>query len=91
MGKPGKKAGKGMLPPTNPNRRTDPTKTNLRDQRTIKRLKMYKSKIKRDEKGNIVKGSVLKASDRVETQMARIAPDRRWFGNTRTIGQNALQ
>ncbi|CCW61348.1 unnamed protein product [Phytomonas sp. EM1] len=91
MGKPGKKAGKGMLPPTNPNRRTDPTRTNLRDQRTIKRLKMYKSKIKRDEKGNIIKGSVLKASDRVESQMARVAPDRRWFGNTRTIGQDALQ
>lgn len=91
MGKPGKKAGKGLLAPTNPNRRTDPTKTSLRDQRTIKRLKMYKSKIKRDEKGNIIKGSVLKASDRIEQQMARIAPDRRWFGNTRTIGQEALQ
>lgn len=91
MGKPGKKAGKGLLAPTNPNRRTDPNKTSLRDQRTIKRLKMYKSKIKRDEKGNIIKGSVLKASDRIEQQMARIAPDRRWFGNTRTIGQEALQ
>lgn len=91
MGKPGKKAGKGLLAPTNPNRRTDPNKTSLRDQRTIKRLKMYKSKIKRDEKGNILKGSVLKASDRVEQQMARVAPDRRWFGNTRVIGQDALQ
>ncbi|CAM36881.2 putative GTPase [Leishmania braziliensis MHOM/BR/75/M2904] len=91
MGKPGKKAGKGLLTPTNPNRRTDPNKTSLRDQRTIKRLKMYKSKIKRDEKGNIIKGSVLTASDRIEKQMARIAPDRRWFGNTRTIGQEALQ
>ncbi|KAL7707186.1 GTPase [Lotmaria passim] len=91
MGKPGKKAGKGLLAPTNPNRRTDPNKTSLRDQRTIKRLKMYKSKIKRDEKGNIIQGSVLKASDRVERDMARVAPDRRWFGNTRTIGQEALQ
>ncbi|KPI83087.1 putative GTPase [Leptomonas seymouri] len=52
---------------------------------------MYKSKIKRDEKGNIIQGSVLKASDRIEQDMARIAPDRRWFGNTRTIGQEALQ
>lgn len=91
MGKPGKKAGKGMLPPTNVKRRTDPTKSHLRDQRTIKRLKLYTSKIKRDEKGHIIKGSVLKASDRVEQQMARIAPDRRWFGNTRVIGQEALQ
>lgn len=91
MGKPGKKAGKGILPPTNVKRRTDPSKSHLRDQRTIKRLKMYNSKIKRDDKGNIIAGSVLKASDRVEQQMARIAPDRRWFGNTRVIGQEALQ
>ncbi|AAZ12806.1 GTP-binding protein, putative [Trypanosoma equiperdum] len=91
MGKPGKKAGKGLLAPTNVNRRVDPTKTSLRDQRTIKRLKMYTSKIVRDEKGHIVKGSVLKASDRVEQQMVRVAPDRRWFGNTRVIGQEALQ
>lgn len=87
----GKASGKGMLPPTNPKRATHPTKTHLRDQRTIKRLKMYTSKIKRDEKGNIIKGSVLSASDRVEKQMARIAPDRRWFGNTRVIGQESLQ
>ncbi|ORC85032.1 putative GTPase [Trypanosoma theileri] len=91
MGKPGKKAGNGVLPPTNVNRRVDPTKTSLRDQRTIKRLKMYTSRIVRDEKGHIIKGSVLKASDRVEQQMARVAPDRRWFGNTRVIGQEALQ
>lgn len=91
MGKPGKKAGKGLLAPTNPQRRTDPTKSSLRDQRTIKRLKMYGSKIRRDAKGNIIKGSVLGAADRVEKQMARVAPDRRWFGNTRTIGQDALK
>ncbi|RNF02473.1 putative GTPase, partial [Trypanosoma conorhini] len=91
MGKPGKKAGKGLLPPTNVNRRVDANKTSLRDQRTIKRLKMYKSKIVRDDKGHIVKGSVLKASDRIEQQMVRVAPDRRWFGNTRVIGQEALQ
>ncbi|CCD21386.1 GTP-binding protein, putative [Trypanosoma vivax Y486] len=52
---------------------------------------MYTSRIVRDEKGHIVKGSVLKASDRVDQQMARIAPDRRWFGNTRVIGQETLQ
>lgn len=91
MGKPGKKAGKGMLPPTKVQRQVPTTQTHLRDSRTIKRLKMYTSKIKRDEKGNIVEGSVLSASDRVEKTMARIAPDRRWFGNTRVIGQEALQ
>lgn len=87
----GKKAGKGKLPPTKTVRATDSFHSHLRDQRTIKRLKMYNSKIKRNEKGEIVKGSVLGAADRVKQSMARIAPDRRWFGNTRVIGQQALQ
>ncbi len=91
MGKPGKKAGKGLLPPTNPKRQVDDSKSHLRDQRTVKRLKMYSSKVKRTKDGHIVEGSVLSASDRVEKSMARIAPDRRWFGNTRVIGQEALQ
>ena len=80
-----------MLPPTNVARQTTGAKSHLRDQRTIKRLKMYASKIKRDEKGHIIQGSVLTAGDRVEHSMARVAPDRRWFGNTRVIGQEALQ
>lgn len=91
MGKPGKKAGAGMQPPTKTDRRVDSGKAHLRDQRTIKRLKMYQSKVVRNEKGEIVKGSVLSASDRVQQSMARVAPDRRWFGNTRVIGQQALQ
>lgn len=91
MGKPGKKAGKGILPPTNVKRQVDPTKSSLRDQRTVKRLKMYSSKVVRNEKGEIVKGSVLSASDRTSQSMARVEPDRRWFGNTRVIGQEALQ
>ena len=91
MGKPGKKAGAGMQPPTKTDRKVDAGKSHLRDQRTVKRLKMYTSKVVRNEKGEIVKGSVISASDRVQQSMARIAPDRRWFGNTRTIGQEALQ
>ena len=96
MGKPGKKAGAGMLPPTNPKRKlTNNSQSHLRDTRTIRRLKMYTSKVKRDKKGNIVEGSVLSASDKINTsdgnRMARIAPDRRWFGNTRVISQEALQ
>jgi nuclear GTP-binding protein len=91
MGKLGKKAGAGMQPPTKADRKVDAGKLHLRDQRTVKRLKMYQSKVVRNEKGEIVKGSVLSASDRVQQNMARVAPDRRWFGNTRTIGQEALQ
>ena len=91
MGKPGKKAGNSMAPPTKTTRQVPAGQTHLRDQRTIKRLKMYNSKVVRNEKGEITKGSVLSAADRVTQQMARIAPDRRWFGNSRVIGQHALQ
>jgi nuclear GTP-binding protein len=94
MGKPGKKAGDSVGPSTNVNRNTSSIgkQTHLRTQRKIKVLKMYNARIKRDpQTGKIVSGSVLSASDRVERTMARIAPDRRWFGNTRVIGANALQ
>ena len=90
----GKKAGDKVGASTNVNRLTSSTgkQTHLRSQRKIKVLKMYNQRIKRDPNtGAIVKGSVLSASDRVERTMARIAPDRRWFGNTRVIGANALQ
>jgi nuclear GTP-binding protein len=91
MGKPGKKAGDKLQPPTKVTRQVDVGKHHLRDQRTVKRLKMYTSKVVRNEKGEITKGSVLSAGDKVQTSMARVAPDRRWFGNTRVIGQEALQ
>eukprot|EP00760_Papus_ankaliazontas_P029822 PhM_4_TR4484/c1_g1_i1/m.73466/K14537/NUG2, GNL2; nuclear GTP-binding protein len=92
MGKPGKKAGDLVGPATNVNRRDTGNRTDLRSQRKIKVLKMYNTRIKRDPRsGKIVSGSVLSASDRVERTVARIAPDRRWFGNTRVIGANALQ
>uniref|UniRef100_A0A7S1IBK3 Nucleolar GTP-binding protein 2 n=1 Tax=Eutreptiella gymnastica TaxID=73025 RepID=A0A7S1IBK3_9EUGL len=64
----------------------------LRSQRDVRRLNMYKSKIKRDDKGNIISGSVLDPNDKIDPgKMARIAPDRRWFGNTRVIGQKVLE
>ena len=63
----------------------------LRSNQTIRRLQMYSTKIKRDRQGNIVKGSVLSQSTKIEKGgVARVAPDRRWFGNTKVVGQKEL-
>jgi nuclear GTP-binding protein len=65
----------------------------LRDKATINRLLMYKGKVKRDKKtGEIVKGYVTPKSQQHEKGgMARIQPDRKWFGNTRVIGQKQME
>lgn len=63
----------------------------LRDKGTINRLNMYRSKIKRDDKGKIVKGGVGVGQQVRDMLPARIAPDRRWFGNTRVVGQQEMQ
>eukprot|EP00906_Rhabdomonas_costata_P035745 RCo050218 len=77
---------------TKQGRRVEKWQTHLRTNRTIKRLNMYKNKIKRSkETGEIVRGSVMKTSDKIpKGSMARIQPDRRWFGNTKVIGQTVL-
>ena len=63
--------------------------SNLRSNATRKRLKMYKEKLKYDKTGNrIVDGAY--ASSKVPDKMARVQPDRRWFGNTRVIGQEEM-
>ncbi|XP_075253141.1 uncharacterized protein LOC142344941 [Convolutriloba macropyga] len=67
------------------------TNSNMRDKSTINRLKMYRGgKAKRDKNGKIVKAAIFQQRVAPGTQ-ARVAPDRRWFNNTRVIGQNALQ
>lgn len=83
----------------NPNRQIPKNKTDatgkgmgkLRSNSTIRRLLMYGSKIKRDSDGNIVKGSVIPEAQRIpKGGVARVQPDRRWFGNTRVVGQKEL-
>ena len=48
----------------------------------------------RNRKGRIIKGGDLCSNDKTGNKdmvdMARIAPDRRWFGNTRVVGQRQL-
>ncbi|CAM9298082.1 unnamed protein product [Discosporangium mesarthrocarpum] len=83
----------------NPQRNPDRVKQkggNLRDKATINRINMYKGgKPIRDKKGTIVGGSFMmrnRAGDQPITgaTAGRVAPDRRWFGNTRVIKQEEL-
>ena len=76
----------------NPNRVT--TKGGQRSKSTIMRLNMYRSgKPLRNEDGKVIGGSLMmgnKAGGKDIPNAARIAPDRRWFGNTRTMSQKEL-
>lgn len=60
----------------------------MRSRATIKRLKMYKTKPQRNSKGKIIGGDLI--SHTVDTPIVRVKPDRKWFGNTRIIGQKEL-
>eukprot|EP00889_Picochlorum_renovo_P003320 jgi/Picre1/30350/NNA_005714.t1 len=57
-----------------------------RSSATVKRLAMYDNKAKRDRKGRIISQDLQSK----ELPSTRIQPDRRWFGNTRVIGQKQL-
>lgn len=75
----------------NPNRKQK--NSNMRDKSTIKRLNMYKNRSVRDAKGKLVGGALMmrnQAGGKEITGAARVQPDRRWFGNTRVIGQKEL-
>uniref|UniRef100_A0A915K5W3 Nucleolar GTP-binding protein 2 n=1 Tax=Romanomermis culicivorax TaxID=13658 RepID=A0A915K5W3_ROMCU len=64
---------------------------NRRDRATIKRLLIYKNfKPIRDKHGKIVKAAPFQERLASGT-VARVEPNRKWFGNTRVIGQQALQ
>jgi len=70
------------------------TKGGMRSKSTIMRLNMYKrGKPLRNEDGKVIGGTLLmgdKAGGKDLPNVARIAPDRRWFGNTRTMSQKEL-
>lgn len=63
--------------------------THLRDKATINRLKMYNSRARFTKQGEFLGGEFM--SRTVDAPVKRIQPDRRWFGNTRTIGQKDLE
>ena len=65
--------------------------SNFRSQDTVKRLKMYTNgKAIRNIEGTIVGGQFMMGDRAGDTEITaatgRIAPDRRWFGNTRVVG-----
>lgn len=59
-----------------------------RDAKKVRHLLMYKSgRATRNAKGEIVKAAALQSTD---APVARVDPNRKWFGNTRVIAQDAL-
>ena len=67
----------------------------LRDKATINRINMYKGgRVKRDKKGVVVEGELARrdraGNSEITGATGRVQPDRRWFGNTRTIGPGEL-
>lgn len=77
----------------NPERSNDNLKgvANPRSKSTIKRLQMYRNfKAKRNKRGEILTPAPFQGWLASGT-MARVEPNQKWFGNSRVIGQNALQ
>ncbi|KAJ1977821.1 GTPase required for pre-60S ribosomal subunit nuclear export and maturation [Dimargaris verticillata] len=59
------------------------------DAAKVKRLNMYKGgRAVRDRDGKVVKAAPFQSR---EAPIARVEPNRKWFGNTRVIGQQALE
>ena len=78
-----------------PGRKANRSGGSLRDKATIKRLKLYTGgKVKRDKQGVVVEGDLARrdraGNAEITGATGRVAPDRRWFGNTRTIRPEEL-
>mmetsp|Transcript_3544 Transcript_3544/g.6074 ORF Transcript_3544/g.6074 Transcript_3544/m.6074 type:complete len:661 (-) Transcript_3544:373-2355(-) len=67
--------------------RPNKAKTGMRDAATVRRLNMYKSRAVRDKNGRLL----YQEFQSKDLPTTRIQPDRRWFGNTRVIGQKQLE
>ncbi|KAI4366079.1 hypothetical protein MLD38_022002 [Melastoma candidum] len=67
--------------------RKDGGKGESRSSATVRRLKMYNCRPKRDRKGKILSHELQSK----ELPSTRIQPDRRWFGNTRVVDQKELE
>ena len=83
---------------SNPHRKLDDAKVNGGSARTsskIRILNMYKGgKAIRNKKGQIVGGEYMMKTraggKEIDATTGRVAPDRRWFGNTRTVSATEL-
>ncbi|KAK4468653.1 hypothetical protein MN116_007838 [Schistosoma mekongi] len=75
----------------NPDREKQPKGSTMRTKATVKRLNMYRNfKAKRDKNGKIIRPAPFQSTLPSGT-VARVEPNRRWFGNTRVISQDTLQ
>lgn len=77
----------------NPDRKVEGLKgvAKPRDKATIKRLQMYRNfKAKRNTAGKIVRPAPFQSWVASGT-VARVEPNQKWFGNSKTITQNSLQ
>ncbi|KJH41317.1 hypothetical protein DICVIV_12706 [Dictyocaulus viviparus] len=82
---------KGSNHSLNPDRPKDAKSSHLRSKATINRLRMYKSfKAIRDKNGRVLKAAPFQDWLKSGT-VARVEPNRKWFGNTRIVGQDQLQ
>jgi nuclear GTP-binding protein len=59
----------------------------VRSAGTVRRLQMYKTRPKRDRGGKVIRNEFQSK----ELPNTRIEPDRRWFGNTRVVGQKEME
>jgi len=84
-----KQGGSGRKPKNSmdANRANKTSSSGMRDAATVRRLKMYNTRAKRDKSGKILHEELQSK----ELPTTRIQPDRRWFGNTRVIGQKQLE
>lgn len=91
MGKHGFQKGSSA---DNPDRRSSKKDTSKRDRSTIMRLKMYRDTAKYSRDGSrLVRGTYMtptQSGGQKIDGMARIAPNRKWFGNTRVVGSKEL-
>jgi hypothetical protein len=67
----------------------------VRDKATIERIKMYRGgRAIRDKNGKVIGGELMMrdtaGGTKIDGSTGRVQPDRRWFGNTRTIAPGEL-
>ena len=88
-----KKGGKPRASSSNPkiinaNRAVPKGNTHLRSKDTINRLAMYRERAHHDKNGKFLSGRYMSRTP--DAKVKRVLPDRRWFGNTRVVGQKEL-
>ena len=89
--KGGSQKGNHSMNPDRDSSKSKGTSSTMRTKSTIKRLLMYKGgKAVRNRDGKIVKAAAFQSWLSAGT-MARVAPNQKWFGNVRTVTQDALQ